>query len=158
MNFVKTVYNELFHFFLSIDILIFEIGCESIGHPRMWLKVFKTLVNFRPTAPSRCQARINSREASAEINCYFAFWLPTIMHTVLKYPYFEFRFNLMNTPSFIGHFCNKVCPAMLALSWLCLPTFPAPCTSSNWKLCSDRLPALSGMVRVTCHTEISQTR
>ena len=57
------------------------------------------------------------------------------MHTVLKYPYFEFRFNLMNTLSFIGHFCNKVCPAMLALSWLCLPTFPARGTSSYRKSC-----------------------
>ena len=100
----------------------------------MWLKDFKTLVNFSTDCPKPLSGS-NSREASAEINCYFAFWLPTIMHTVLKYPYFEFRFNLMNTPSFIGHFCNKVCPAMLALSWLCLPTFPARGTSSYRKSC-----------------------
>ena len=37
--------------FLSIDILIFKIGWESIQRPRiLWLKVSKTFVNLRPTA------------------------------------------------------------------------------------------------------------
>ena len=109
-----------------------------------------------------CQARVQSREASVEINYYSALRLPPIIHSVLKYPHSEFHLNLMNTSSFTTHFCSKVYAVMLAVDRAaefrqqsCRATLLAR-VSWVWK-CGDRLPALGGpMVRVTCHTEISQ--
>ena len=83
---------------------------------------------------------------------------------VLKYPHSEFHFNLMNTASMTAHFCRKVCAAMLAvdsgvLSTIRSATLPGAgaCLLKSAIIgCLHPGPALGGMVRVTCHTEISQ--
>ena len=150
-NFAKTAYDQLIQkiVFFLIDILIIKIGWESIQRPRiLWLKVLKTFILV-------CQARVHG-ESSVETNNCSVLRLLTILHTVLKYLHSQFHFNLMSTSSITAHFCSKVCAAMLAVDSGVLSTIRSATLPGTSLEVSDWLPALGGMVRVTCHTEISQ--
>ena len=135
-----------FRIFLFIYNFIFTFVWESTRRKRLlWMKVLKTFVNFRQTAPSSCLSGSSSRHASADINCYSALRFPNIKHTVLKYLHSQFCLI-----GWMLHYSQRVSHDVGRWQ-LCLPTiWPRDTAAASLEV--QRSAACT--VRMTNHTEI----
>ena len=105
VNFAKMAHNELIEkkCFLSIYILIFKIGWESIQRPRiLWLRVWKTFCQFAADCPTlaivvRPVLKVRPRDRDE----YFDLKNSYILKRILDYLYSKFHFISTNIWLFV---------------------------------------------------------
>ena len=83
--------------FLSIDVLTYIIDWKFIWRKRVELpKVWKKIVNFRPTVSRGWLLVLTSQEDGSEIVDHYTLRLLDIINTVNKFLHPKFRVNWMN--------------------------------------------------------------